>query len=121
MSPTHRNRHPCNQLDNCNRLRKLVTAMNEDVLRQVVCAAVLEVAPEAELEKLDPAVSFHDQIDFDSVDYLNLMLRLEAALGIHIPEGAYTRLSSLEGCLAYLGPLVADQARPSDTVQPKPN
>lgn len=88
--------------------------MNEDVLRQIVCAAVAEVAPEAQLEELDPAVSFHDQIDFDSVDYLNLMLRLEAVLGIHIPETAYTHLSSLEGCLAYLGPLVADGAQPPE-------
>lgn len=90
--------------------------MNEDVLRQMVCAAIGEVAPEAELEELDPAVSFHDQIDFDSVDYLNLMLRLEAVLGIHIPETAYTQLSSLEGCLAYLGPLVAERAqKPEET------
>lgn len=90
--------------------------MNEDVLRQIVCAAVGEVAPEAELEKLDPAVSFHDQIDFDSVDYLNLMLRLETVLGIHIPDSAYTRLSSLEGCIAYLGPLVADRAQKPDEI-----
>lgn len=88
--------------------------MNEDVLRQIVCAALLEIAPEAEIEKLDPAVSFHDQIDFDSVDYLNLMLHLEKVLGIHIPDSAYTRLSSLEGCLTYLDPLLADRPQPPE-------
>ena len=88
--------------------------MNEDLLRQIVCAALLEIAPEAEIEKLDPAVSFHDQIDFDSVDYLNLMLHLEKVLGIHIPDSAYTRLSSLEGCLAYLEPLLAVHPQPPE-------
>ncbi len=86
--------------------------MNEDVLRQIVVAAVREIAPEAEFEGLDPAESFHDQIDFDSVDYLNLMLQLEKVLGVHIAESEYTRLSSLDGCLAYLGRLLAGREVP---------
>lgn len=87
--------------------------MDEDALRQIVVAAVREIAPEAELEGLDPAVSFHDQIDFDSVDYLNLMLHLEQVLGVPIAVSDYTRLSSLDGCLAYLGRLLAGREVPA--------
>ena len=61
-----------------------------------------EIAPEAEMEKLDPDKAFRDQFSFDSVDCLRFALALEKALGIQIPEACYPRLGTLNGCLGYL-------------------
>lgn len=71
-------------------------------LRALVLATLTSVAPEAEIDSLDDRLSFRDQLEIDSVDFLNFVLSLERALGIRIPEIDYPRLSSLGGCLKYL-------------------
>lgn len=76
--------------------------MTPDDLRALTLEALQQVAPEADLSALDPARSFRDQIEIDSVDYLNFVLALERRLGIRVPELHYPRLSSLDGCVAYL-------------------
>jgi acyl carrier protein len=76
--------------------------MTPDDLRASTLDVLGSVAPEADLAALDPDRNFRDQIEIDSVDYLNFVLGLEHRLGIRIPELHYPRLSSLNGCLAYL-------------------
>lgn len=71
-------------------------------LRAVVLGCLQSVAPEADLSGLDPAVSFNEQFDMDSVDYLNFVMSIEEKLGIRIAEEDFPRLSNLDGCLALL-------------------
>jgi len=75
--------------------------MNEDRLKQLIGEALRQVAPEVQMDQLDPAVNFRDQIDIDSVDFLSFVLALEKGVGIHIPEMDCPKLSSLNGCLSY--------------------
>ena len=76
--------------------------MTREEVRTNTLAVLLEIIPEVEPEKLDAKVSFRDQFEIDSIDYLNLVLALEKKLGIKIPEVDYPKLSSLDGCLSYL-------------------
>jgi len=76
--------------------------MNEEELRQNITDTLLEIAPDIETIKIDPAISFRDQFEIDSVDFLNFVLALEKRLGVKIPEIDYPKLSSLNGCLLYL-------------------
>ena len=41
--------------------------------RTIVLQTIHRVAPDSEPEHLDPDIPFRDQIDFDSVDFVNLM------------------------------------------------
>lgn len=84
--------------------------MNPEQLRAIVLDVVGDVAPEADLGSIDPKVSFHDQFEIDSVDYLNIMMTLEARLELAIPEADYPKLSSLEGCIEYLEPKLQEPA-----------
>ncbi|MGD8429087.1 MAG: phosphopantetheine-binding protein [Ectothiorhodospiraceae bacterium] len=77
--------------------------MAGDGLRDTVLAVLGEVAPEVDTEALEPRASFRDQTEMDSVDFLNFVLKLEQRLGTKIPEYDYPKLSSLQGCLDYLG------------------
>lgn len=77
--------------------------MNDVDIRTQVIAALTEVAPEIESETLVPGLSFRDQYPFDSVEFLNFVLKLESALGLSIPQADYPQLSSLRGCLNYFG------------------
>ncbi len=76
--------------------------MNREEIETIVLEVMLNIIPEMEPSTLDARVSFRDQVEMDSVDYLNFVLTLEKRLGIRIPEIDYPRLSSLDGSTAYL-------------------
>jgi acyl carrier protein len=48
-------------------------------------------------------VALQDQVDIDSVDFMNLMVGIEQGLGIDVPECDHPKVSNLDGCVAYLG------------------
>ena len=74
---------------------------NEDVA-DLVRGALASVAPETENQSLDPGTDFRDQMDLDSMDFLNFVTALHEATGIDIPEKDYPQLASLDGCIDYL-------------------
>ena len=76
--------------------------MNREEIKTTALDVLMEIAPEVEAERLEPGVSFRDQFEFDSVDYLNFVMNLEQRFEIHIPELECPRLASLDGCVAYL-------------------
>jgi len=76
--------------------------MTRDQIKATALAALTEVAPEVDTAKLNSRISFRDQFDMDSVDYLNFVLTLEKKLAIKVPEVDYPKLSSLDGCISYL-------------------
>lgn len=72
-----------------------------DQVRAKVLEVLAGVAPELEAAALDPKVNFRDQMDFDSMDFLNFAIGLHKAFGVDIPERDYPKLFSLDGCVAY--------------------
>jgi acyl carrier protein len=79
-----------------------MTATNEQEIREVVLRALGNVAPEVELESLDPNKDLRDQIDIDSVDFLNFVIGLHKELGIEIPDADVPKFTTLNGCIGYL-------------------
>ena len=76
--------------------------MQQDEIRQLVLEILYQIAPELQEQVIEPDLNFRDQFDFDSVDFLNFILSLEKKLQLKLPELDYPKLSSLNGCLAYL-------------------
>lgn len=76
--------------------------MTTDDIRQAIVEALTKIAPEIDPAAIQPAVNFRDQLDLDSMDFLNFVLALHVRLGVEIPEADYPRLSTLEGAVAYL-------------------
>lgn len=73
-----------------------------DELRAVVLRVLGDIAPEADLASLRPDVAFREQLDLDSMDLLNFVVGLHAALGVEIPEADYPKLATLDACVEYL-------------------
>ena len=71
-------------------------------MRQVVRQALCNVAPEADFESIDPGKDLRDQIDIDSVDFLNFVIGLHKELNVDIPDADVAKLVTLDGCVAYL-------------------
>ena len=74
--------------------------------REEIVATVLRllgnIAPEADLAGLKPDVNIRDQMDIDSMDFLNFVIALHDTLHIDIPESDYPKIATLNDCAAYL-------------------
>ena len=66
-----------------------------------------EIAPEVDVDAIDPEGRFRDQFDFDSVDLLNLVKAMERELGIDVQAHDYSRLMTLNSCALFLEAAVA--------------
>jgi acyl carrier protein len=76
--------------------------VNEADLQRVILEALAEVAPEAQETKIDARVSLRDQLELDSMDFLNFMIAIERSLGVAIPEADYPRVATLAECARYV-------------------
>jgi acyl carrier protein len=76
--------------------------VTESEIRQTVLQALNNIAPEVDFQSLDPAKNLRDQIDIDSVDFLNFVIGLHKELGVDIPDADVAKLATLKGCITYL-------------------
>lgn len=83
--------------------------MSRDQIRNTVLRLLGDVAPEADLAAIVPDAALRDQLDLDSMDFLNLIIALHQELAVEIPEADYRRLSTLDGMVDYLSAAVASQ------------
>lgn len=79
--------------------------MTPNEIQAAVLRALSGVAPEADLEHLQPNVAFRDQLDIDSMDFLNFVIALHKDLGVEILERDYPKLFTLRGCVEFLASL----------------
>ena len=82
--------------------------MTKEEIRSTVLRLLGEIAPEADLNRLKPDVSFRDQLDIDSMDFLNFVIALDEELHLSIPESDYAKLSSLNSSVELLSSLTGD-------------
>jgi acyl carrier protein len=76
--------------------------MTDEEIKQLVLGVLGDIAPEAEMDQLDPETSFRDQLDIDSMDFLNFVIGLHQKLAVDIPEADYPKLANLSGAVAYV-------------------
>jgi acyl carrier protein len=78
------------------------TSHAPDEVRATVVRLLGEIAPEADLATVKPDVSFRDQLDIDSIDFLNFVVALHKQFQIDVPESDYPELATIDGCVRYL-------------------
>jgi len=76
--------------------------MNRQELHDVLIAALTAVAPDVDPTAVDPGEDLADQLDIDSMDFLNIIVAVHEQTGIEIPERDYPKLSTLDGAVDYL-------------------
>jgi acyl carrier protein len=76
--------------------------VNETDFDRIVRTVLAQIAPEAELETLAPDTDLREELDIDSMDFLNFVIGLHEATGVDIPERDYPQLATLGGCTGYL-------------------
>ena len=77
---------------------------DEQAIRRTVLEILGGIAPEADLAALTPEANFRRELDLDSVDFQNFVIRLCKTLAVHIPDRDAAKLTSIEQCIRYLTP-----------------
>ena len=67
------------------------------------------IAPDEDTASLEMSVPLRDQIDLDSMDFLDIVMELRKLYGVQVPEEDYKELATLDGCVAYLHPKLAEK------------
>lgn len=76
--------------------------MNQEEVRKGVLAELLRIAPELEDSEVLPGKLLREQVDLDSMDWLNFLVALHERFKVEIPEGDYQKLATLDQVVAYL-------------------
>ncbi|MDT2007591.1 acyl carrier protein [Rhodococcus opacus] len=76
--------------------------MKRETIEAKVIGALQDIAPEIEDEELSSDVPLRDQVDLDSMDWLNFLVRLHAVFGVDIPEADYATLVTMEDVVKYI-------------------
>jgi acyl carrier protein len=82
--------------------------MTRDEIRDVILDILEDIAPDEDLSNLKDEVSFRDQLELDSMDFLDIVMELRKRYRIQIPEEDYPALASMESTCNYLEPLMKD-------------
>jgi acyl carrier protein len=78
--------------------------MTEDEIKDVILEIIQDIDDEADLTSLDPGAALRDQLDLDSMDFLDIVMELRKRYQIQIPEADYPQLATLDSCVNYLVP-----------------
>jgi acyl carrier protein len=76
--------------------------MTRDEIKNTVLRILGGIAPEADLTQINPQISFREQLDIDSMDFLNFAIGLCKELGVEVSEADYPKVASLDGCVEYV-------------------
>ena len=81
--------------------------MDEMGVRKLTLGVLTAIAPEVEVDDLDPDKPLRDQVDLDSMDWLSFLIGLHDRMHVDIPEADYSKLVSLNDLISYLALRVA--------------
>ena len=82
--------------------------MTQDEVKEAVKDIIATIAPDEDIDGLNDTELLRDQIELDSMDFLDIVMELRKRYGVQVPEDDYKELGSLASCGAYLHPHMAD-------------
>jgi acyl carrier protein len=85
--------------------------MTRDDIREEIIDILADIAPDDDLTSLDDSTSFRDQLELDSMDFLDIVMELRKRYRIQIPEEDYPELASMESTVNYLEPIMKEMER----------
>ncbi len=78
--------------------------MTEQQVKEIVLDIISVVAPDSELDGVKSDQPLRDQLDLDSMDFLDIVMELRKRYKIEVPKEDYPHLASLDSCASYLLP-----------------
>ncbi|MDQ3331735.1 MAG: acyl carrier protein [Planctomycetota bacterium] len=85
--------------------------MTRDDIRQVILDILERIAPDEDLSNITDDVPFREQLELDSMDFLDIVMELRKRYRVQIPEDDYEHLATMQGTVNYLEPKLKDVAK----------
>jgi acyl carrier protein len=82
--------------------------MTRDDIKNLIIEIIEDIDDEADFDGLDPDQPLRDQLDLDSMDFLDIVMELRKRHKLQIPEDDYPQLATMTSCINYLEPLLKD-------------
>jgi acyl carrier protein len=76
--------------------------MTKEDTRGAVLSVLTTIAPEVEPEEIRDDILLRDQVDLDSMDWLNFLRGIHRRLHVDIPEADYASLRTLADVVGYV-------------------
>ncbi len=73
-------------------------------VRKIVLDIISDIAPDEDVTSLDDSKSLREQLDLDSMDFLDIVMELRKRHKVEVPQEDYPKLATLQSCVAYLSP-----------------
>ena len=77
-------------------------------IREVILDILESIAPDEDLSDLKDEIAFREQLELDSMDFLDIVMELRKRYRVQIPEEDYPALASMKSTCDYLEPLMKD-------------
>ena len=84
--------------------------MAPEEIRSAIIEILEDIAPDQHLSTLDDSQAFRDQLELDSMDFLDIVMELRKRYRVQVPEEDYTHLNSMGSTVEYLTPKMVDVA-----------
>ncbi len=78
--------------------------MTRTEIEEVLLEIIADIDEEADFDALDPDKPLRDQLELDSMDFLDIVMELRKRYKLQIPEDEYSELATLNSCINYLEP-----------------
>jgi acyl carrier protein len=77
-------------------------------IKEAVVEILSDIAPDEDLSTLKDDVPFREQLELDSMDFLDIVMELRKRYRMQIPEKDYGELASMTSTVNYLEPRMQD-------------
>jgi acyl carrier protein len=85
--------------------------MTSAEIREEILDILGNIAPDEDLSQLKDDVSFREQLELDSMDFLDIVMELRKRYRIQVPEDDYLELANMQSTVRYLEPRMKDVAK----------
>lgn len=82
--------------------------MAPEEIKKVILDILTDIAPDEDLSELKDEIAFREQLELDSMDFLDIVMELRKRYRIQIPEEEYSNLESMDSTVNYLTPHMQD-------------
>ncbi len=83
--------------------------MTRDEIKGAILDIIREINDEDDLDNIADDQPLRDQIDLDSMDFLDIVMELRKRYQVQVPEEDYGELATMESCVNYLEPHLKDK------------
>lgn len=77
-------------------------------IKEAIITILADIAPDEDLDGLKDDVAFAEQLEMDSMDFLDIVMELRKRYRIQVPEEDYPKLQSMQSTVEYLEPIMKD-------------